>query len=96
MVDRIAELTGRVQRTRAALEALAARAGDLRARVADALPVPPSPVTHAEPALAAALDRLAHEAAAAMTPMRAAHDGDDGVSLDADAWEIALINEEGK
>jgi hypothetical protein len=93
MVERIAELQGRLQRSRDALETLAARASELRARVTRALPAASEAARpRAESPLAVALDRLAHE----VTPAPVARDeGDDG-RLVSEAWEIALINEEGK
>jgi hypothetical protein len=93
MVERVAELQGRLQRSRAALETLAARASELRAEVTRALPAASDvPRSRPESPLAAALDRLAQQ----VTPPPASRDeGDDG-RLVSEAWEIALINEEGK
>lgn len=72
MNDRLADLQGRLQRSRAALDALVQRAGAVRGRL-EQLATPP-----ALPALHVVEDH-----------------GEDG-DLVSDAWEIALINEEGK
>jgi hypothetical protein len=126
MIDRIADLQGRVQRTRGALEALADRAAELRARLgtlgggggggggaAGEAPGegsggnPPSAgggdlSAAAEAALArgraedlaSSLDRL-RRVGLGGGGMGGEASGDDGRFL-SDAWEIALINEEGK
>lgn len=85
MSDRLVELQGRIQRTRTALASLADRAAEVRTRFA------------ADAELRASLDRLVHEAArsgqgAPPTPDEVGEDG----HFVSDAWEIALINEEGK
>lgn len=92
--ERITDLQTRLQRSRAALEALAGRAAALRAQLAEAAPAPasPSPPRNELP-LAAALDRLSHQTVAPL-PVTA-RDEDDG-RLISDAWEIALIDVEGK
>jgi hypothetical protein len=113
MKEQLGELHERVQSARAALEALAERATELRARLQAARPLedPPFatvPVRAAEleprdpfmpvgPPLATALDRLTQ----GVRPIgaggydRGGGEGDDGRFV-SDAWEIALINEEGK
>jgi hypothetical protein len=110
MIDRLNELEGRVQSARAALEGLAERAARLRARLEAQPPEavtegPPSPADTAlvspdldlqapeTSALASSLERLTQTAWVAVSS--AAPEGDDG-RLVSDAWEIALISEEGK
>jgi hypothetical protein len=112
MIDRLSELEGRVQSARAALEGLAERAARLRARLeaeaeepegppdpegtalvspdVEGETPPPAPETSA---LATSLEKLTETAwvPAASSPS----EGDDG-RLVSDAWEIALISEEGK
>jgi hypothetical protein len=100
MSDRLTDLQGRVENARTALEALAERAARLRVRLEATRPpgaVHPTPTSGPGAALASSLDRLTHavpagRVAAAELDER---EGDDGRFL-SDAWEIALINEEGK
>jgi hypothetical protein len=106
MIERLTELEGRVQSARTALEGLVERAARLRARL-EAPPAegppdpegtslvvpeidPPSPETSA---LASSLERLTQNAW--VVTSTGASEGDDG-RLVSDAWEIALISEEGK
>jgi hypothetical protein len=111
MIERVTELQGRVQSARAALEGLAERAANLRARlesaavvvpaeepegtqlvsadVAEALPAPGPEAS----ALASSLERLNRNAWVAVSANPS--EGDDGRFV-SDAWEIALISEEGK
>jgi hypothetical protein len=112
MIERLSELEGKVQSARAALEGLAERAARLRARLEadnpelsnDAPPEPegtpagspdidaPRPSAETS-ALASSLERLTQTA---WVPVASgASEGDDG-RLVSDAWEIALISEEGK
>jgi hypothetical protein len=99
MSDRLTDLQGRVATAKAALETLADRAARLRARLEAARPATAHtpPTTGPGAALASSLDRLTNAvpagrvAAAELTE----GEGDDGRFL-SDAWEIALINEEGK
>jgi hypothetical protein len=109
MIDRLNELEGRVQSARTALEGLAERAARLRARLeaqqAETTEGPPDPAgtalvvpdldlqTPETSALASSLERLTQTAWVAVSS--AAPEGDDG-RLVSDAWEIALISEEGK
>jgi hypothetical protein len=111
MIERVTDLQGRVQSARAALEGLAERAARLRARLEIIPPsdpplapepaVPPSPglgpeATPETNALASSLERLTQDAQSSWVSVTAgAHEGDDG-RLVSDAWEIALISEEGK
>lgn len=83
-LERIADLETRVGKSKAALEALADRAAKLRERLTSAA------------AFVASLDQLS-QARMEELPVAApeTHDGEDGRLL-SDAWEIALINEEGK
>jgi len=108
MIERLTELEARVQSARTALEGLAERAARLRARLEASPPEvdgPPDPegtslvlpdVDSPAPetsALATSLERLTQTAwvSASTGPS----EGDDG-RLVSDAWEIALISEEGK
>lgn len=107
MIERLVDLEGRVQRTRAALESLAGRAGILRARVeetrnrqvaAERPSTPSGPETKVSSetsALASSLDRLTQAAWIPVGLGADAREGDDGRFV-SDAWEIALISEEGK
>jgi hypothetical protein len=109
MIERVTDLQGRVQSVRSALEGLAERAARLRARLeitppSDPPPAAESPGTSFVPldpppgpptetsALASSLEKLTK------TPWVSggnANEGDDGRFV-SDAWEIALISEEGK
>jgi hypothetical protein len=112
MIERVTELQGRVQSARAALEALAERAARLRGRLeVGPEPTPaPRPVEPAgtsfvpidaaaamppgeTSALASSLERLTKQTA--WVAVGGANEGDDGKFV-SDAWEIALISEEGK
>jgi hypothetical protein len=104
MIDRVTELQGRVQSARVALEGLAERAARLRARLQEvpreAPPPPPATLPPAQTvppeetsALASSLERLTQTA---WVPVNSGSpEGDDGRFV-SDAWEIALISEEGK
>jgi hypothetical protein len=103
MSDRLTDLRGRVTQAKDALAALSERAARLRARLEAARP---AGAMHAGPssgpgaALASSLDRLSHavpagSVAATDLSQGSGDDGDDGRFV-SDAWEIALINEEGK
>jgi len=107
MIERLTELEGRVQSARTALEGLAERAARLRARLeAPLIEGPPDPegtslvvpeVDAPAPetsALASSLERLT-QTTAWVSVSSGASEGDDG-RLVSDAWEIALISEEGK
>jgi hypothetical protein len=105
MIERLTDLEGRVQSARTALEGLAERAARLRIRLEAAAEGPPDPegtslvVPDVDPptpetsALANSLERLTQNAWVSATTV--ATEGDDG-RLVSDAWEIALISEEGK
>jgi hypothetical protein len=120
MKEQLTELQERVSSARAALEALAERAAELRGRVEagrmeeggpPALPavraredsllgyrgITRDPFMPIGPdgGFASALDRLSHGARPIVSTPAERGDGDDGGLL-SDAWEIALINEEGK
>jgi hypothetical protein len=112
MIDRVTELQARVQTARAALEGLVERAARLRARLEGAriaardssatVLVPPSVMGVAEPTvppeettkLASSLERLTQTSWVAVSSS-GGPEGDDGRFV-SDAWEIALISEEGK
>ncbi len=92
MVERLSELFGRVQESRLRLEDLAEQAAQLRNRL------------RADTALVDSLQRLTQSSErggqrSRPEPLgadgRPFSDGGDG-HLVSDAWEIALINEEGK
>ena len=89
MIDRIADLQSRVQRSRAALEALTLRATEVRHRLEVASGSAPTPPTTE---LAASLERLAQVPTPSPSDEVTQVDGE----FISDAWEIALINEEGK
>lgn len=105
MIERVTELHGRVQSARTALEGLAERAAQLRARLQEGpvareapppmvMPPPAPPVPPEETsALASSLERLTQTPWVPVTT--GAPEGDDGRFV-SDAWEIALISEEGK
>src|SRR3954470_20199805 len=112
MIERLKDLEGRVQRTRTALENLAGRTSALRTRVDQSrAPFPTAPVRPFAPkttdaplsreesastsALASSLDRLSRAAWISVDAAADAKEGDDGRFV-SDAWEIALISEEGK
>jgi hypothetical protein len=107
MIERLTELEGRVQSARNALEGLAERAARLRARLEASAEVPPAPqgttlmTSEGEPAapetsaLASSLERLTQTAWVGSAVTTGPAEGDDG-RLVSDAWEIALISEEGK
>jgi hypothetical protein len=108
MIDRVTDLQARVQSARASLEGLAERAARLRARL-EAMPRPVTPAAEPVPspgteggavipreetsALASSLERLTQNAWVSVTTT--VPEGDDGRFV-SDAWEIALISEEGK
>jgi hypothetical protein len=119
MKERLTELQERVESARAALEALAGRAAELRTRLEMAQvqgedpPFATVPV-RAAPAgvggdrgtrdpfmpirpgsLASSLERLTREMRPITATAAELGEGNDG-GLVSDAWEIALINEEGK
>jgi hypothetical protein len=92
-MDRFTDLQAKIQSTRGTLDGLAGRAATMRARLAAALRAEaPAPV-RPQGALAASLTRLEKASAPHATLVDAG--GDDGNCI-SDAWEIALINEEGK
>ncbi len=83
MMDRLSDVTGRVKGVQGRIEALADRVCSLRERL------------RAGTTLVGSLDKLAQGTDKLARP--GAHDevGEDGHML-SDAWEIVLINEEGK
>jgi hypothetical protein len=108
MIERLTELEGRVQSARTALEGLAERAARLRARLetpphegppdpeGTSLVVPDADAMAPETsALASSLERLTQTTAWVSSVSSGPSEGDDG-RLVSDAWEIALISEEGK
>ena len=100
MSDRLTDLQGRVTRARSELEALGERAARLRSRLEAARPAGmahPHPTTGPGAELASSLDRLSNAVPAGSVAASAPGDGDgDDGRFVSDAWEIALINEEGK
>jgi hypothetical protein len=101
MKERLTELQEQLQSVRSALESMAARAAGLRGRVqALRAQEPPFVSSSIEPqhtngnvpppsSLAQSLERLT-----VISTTNDLNDGDDGRFV-SDAWEIALINEEG-
>jgi hypothetical protein len=108
MIERLTELQGRVQSARTALEGLAERAARLRARLESApetpapravepagtsfMPIQSAAAPAETSALASSLEKLQ---TAWVAVGSSANEGDDGRFV-SDAWEIALISEEGK
>lgn len=82
-VENLREVQERVQATRQRLEGLAERAARLSEQMRGNLP------------LVASLQRLANLQPLLFESLPERWEGDDGAALQ-DAWEISLINEEGK